>query len=125
MIKRLISILVPIAVLLLAVSSCMGSGPAPRATLAILNKEMARDDTGAVVARITVKNTSRYVAELAEVTVDFYDARKNLVCSASDSVMNLGPDGTWDFEIFCKGERCGEAVSCAIKAIAGTSSGRF
>lgn len=103
----------------------MGSGSAPRATLAILNKEMARDDTGAVVARITVKNTSRSVAELAEVAVDFYDARKNLVGSASDSVMNLGPDETWEFEITCRGERCCDAASCEIKATTGTSSGRF
>ncbi len=125
MTKRLILIMVLISVLLPAASSCMGSGPAPQATLTILNKEMGRDDTGAVVTRITVKNTSRFVAELAEVTAEFYDSRKNFISSASDSVMNLGPDETWEFEIYCEGDGCSQAASCDIKITTGASSGRY
>ncbi len=125
MIKRFILSLFLISVLLPSVPSCMGSGPTPQATVAILNKEMGRDDTGAVFAIVMVKNTSRFVAELVEVTVEFYDTRKNFISSASDSIINLGPDETWEFEIYCEGDGCGEAASCDIKVTTGASSGRF
>ena len=125
MIKRLAFSGVLIVILLASGWSCMESGSVPRVELAILKKEMTKDATGAVSVNITVKNISRSVAELAEVSVSFYDAEKNLVGNDSDSVLNLNPDETWDFEFFCEGERCSEATSCDIRATAGTSSGRF
>jgi hypothetical protein len=105
--------------------SCMSSNSAPRVELSILKQELTKDETGAAVAEVTVKNISRDVAELAEVRVDFYDAAKNLVDSSRDSVMNLGPDETWDFKIKCQGERCGAVTRADIQATAGASSGRF
>ena len=123
MIKRL-SFGVFLTVILLASGlSCIGSGSAPIVELSVLKHEMTKDEAGAVVVKVTVKNTSHAVAELAEVMVSFYDAGKNLIDSSSDSVMNLRPDETWEFEITCRGERCGEATSYDIKTTAGTSSG--
>ncbi len=84
---------------------------------------MTRSQDGAAVVKITVKNTGHTVAELAEVTVTFYDAGKGVIDSSSDSVLNLNPNESWDFEIACKGERGGEVRSYAIKATAGSSKG--
>jgi hypothetical protein len=84
---------------------------------------MVKDASGNTSLHVTVKNTSRNVAELAEVTVSFYNAQKNLIDSSRDSVMNLGPDETWDFDIPCQGERCNDVKSYEIKTTAGTSSG--
>ena len=113
-----------LVVLLLASGwSCLGTGSAPAVQLTVLKHEMIKDASGTAVVKVTVKNTSRAVAELAEVKVDFYDAEKNLIDSSSDSVMNLKPDETWDFEIACRGERCGEISSYEIETTAGASSG--
>ena len=122
--KRLIFIF--LALLLLASGpSCLGSSPAPMAELAILNQELTKDATGATVLYVTVKNTSHAVAELAEVTVDFFDADNNLVDSSRDSVLNLQPNETWDFTFRCEAARCSEVTRADIKATAGTSSGRL
>lgn len=113
-----------LVVLLLASGwSCVGTSSAPSVELSVLKHEMIKDAAGTAVVKVTVKNTSRAVAELAEVKVNFYDAEKNIIDSSSDSVMNLRPDETWDFEIACRGERCGEVSSYDIKTTAGASSG--
>ena len=104
--------------------SCMSSNSASPAVLSIVKQELKKDETCAV-AYITVKNTGRTVAELAEVIIEFRDAEKNLVASSSDSVMNLGPNETWDFVIKCSGDRCVEVTSCDIKTMSGMSSGRY
>ena len=122
--KRLILVVLTIA-LLASGMSCLGSNSAPVAQLSILKQELTRDETGAMVANITIKNTGNVVAELAEVTVDFYDANRNYVASARDSIINLGPTETWDFVIKCEAERCSEVTTADIKATAGSSSGRF
>lgn len=83
------------AFLLVSACSCLQStGSSPRAELTVIKKEMSRDASGNTALYVTVKNTSRNVAELAEVTVSFFDAQKNLIDSSRDSVMNLGPDET-------------------------------
>jgi hypothetical protein len=84
---------------------------------------MVRDASGNMTLRVTVKNTSRNVAELAEINVSFYDGQKNLIDSSRDSVMNLGPDESWEFSIPCRAERCKEVRTYEIKATAGTSKG--
>jgi len=76
-----------------------------------------------VTLAITIKNTGQVNAELAEVKVSFYDAQKNLIDSARDSVMNLKPDETWDFIIPCAGDDCGKIASYDIETTAGSSSG--
>ena len=122
--KRLLFISAVIVSVMLA-SGCIGtaSGPPPQAELAVLDQEMTREASGTVVVHVTVKNISRAVAELAEVTVSFYDAGKNLIDSSRDSVFNLGPDETWDFIIECGSARCGDVKSYEINALAGISSG--
>jgi hypothetical protein len=121
--KRVAFGIILVVILLAAGWSCMGTGPAPTVQLSVLKHEMIKDAASTAVVKVTVKNTSRAVAELAEVKVNFYDAEKNLIDSSSDSVMNLRPDEIWDFEITCSGERCGEVSSYDIKTTAGASSG--
>ncbi len=104
-------------------SGCIGSGPPPQGKLAVVNHEMTRGESGGVAVQVTVKNTGMATAELAQVTASFYDADKGLIDSSSDSVMNLGPGETWDFEITCQGTRCSQVSSYEIEIIAGTSSG--
>ncbi len=125
MTKRLAIAAVLLLFLLASVCSCMGSGTAPVAQLTILRQELTRDETGATVVYVTVKNNSQNVAELAEVSVDFYDASRNYVDSATDSVINLRPNETWDFTFRCEGERCSEVTSAEVNTTSGTSSGGF
>jgi len=125
MTKRPVFFAILLVIILASGLSCMSSNSAPRIELSILKQELTKDETGAAVAEVTVKNISRTVAELAEVRVDFYDADNNLVDSSRDSVLNLGPDETWDFKFVCQGERCGAVKTCEIQATAGTSSGGF
>jgi hypothetical protein len=103
--------------------ACVQTGSAPRAELTVLKHELTRDQSGKAVILVTVKNTSNVKAELAEVKVRFYDAQKNLIDSSRDSVMNLGPDETWDFTIACQSDRGNEVKSYEIETTAGTSSG--
>lgn len=99
-----------------------GSSPPPSGELAVINHEMTKGESG-VAVRVTVKNVGSVMVELAQVTVSFYDADKNLIDSSSDSVMNLGAGETWDFEIACQGTGGNEIRSYEIKTLAGTSSG--
>lgn len=106
-------------------SGCSASSPAPKTELAVTEHEMVRDASGTTVVRLTVKNTGTAVAELAEVTVRFYDAAGGLVHTATDSVMNLPPGETWEFELSCGSAGCSDVEKYTIDALAGTSSGRL
>jgi FlaG/FlaF family flagellin (archaellin) len=99
------------------------SSPSPSGKLSVINHNMTREESGAVEVQVTVKNVGPVVAELAEVSVSFYDASKNLIDISSDSVLNLRPGETWEFEIACQGERCSQVKSYDIETMAGTSSG--
>ena len=109
---------------LMLATGCPGAGSPPLAgELTVLNHEIIKGEAGTAAVKVTVKNVGRVNAELAQVTVKFYDTSKNLIDSSSDSVMNLGPGETWDFEITCEGTRCHEVSSYEIETTAGTSSG--
>lgn len=110
-------------ILIPGLSCIQTGGTLAKAELAVLKKELKTDAAGKVTLAVTVKNTSRVNAELAEVKVRFYDAQKNLIDSSRDSVLNLGADETWDFNIPCAGENCGKIASYEIETTAGTSSG--
>ena len=116
-------VIASIIVAVILASGCIGSGPPLQGKLTVVNHEIIRGESGGVAVQVTVKNTGMATAELAQVTVSFYDAEKGLVDSSSDSVMNLGPGETWDFEISCQGTRCSQVSSCEIETMAGTSSG--
>jgi hypothetical protein len=118
---RKILVMGAILVLLLAFG-CAGTVTPQRGELAVINKELVRDQSGNVTVRVTVKNVGSVMAELAEVTVNFYDAGKDLVDSSSDSVLNLRPGETWDFNIACQGDSS-KVKSYDIETTAGTSSG--
>ncbi|MFC1942644.1 FxLYD domain-containing protein [Chloroflexota bacterium] len=113
-----------LTVLLLA-AGCItiGSSPAPATKLAIIEHDMTGAASDNVSVKITIKNTGLVTAELAQVTVNFYDADKELVYTSSDSVMNLHQGETWEFEITCRGSRCNEVKSYDIESMAGSSSG--
>jgi hypothetical protein len=109
-----------------AISGCIRTGSATaRAELIVINKHLSTGASGNVTLAVTVKNTGRVIAELAEVKVSFYDAQKNLIDSEQDSVINLKPNETWDFIIPCTGDNCGKIASYEIETTAGSSSGGF
>jgi subtilase family serine protease len=112
-----------ILIAIMPLIGCTDSSPPQQGELAVINHEMAREESGTVKVQVTVKNVGPVMAELAEVTVNFYDAGKNIIDSSSDSVMNLRPGETWEFEIVCQGERCRQVKSYEIETMAGTSSG--
>ena len=109
---------------MLLVAGCTGMGSTPLAgELAVINHDMTRGESGSVEVQVTIKNVGSVMVELAQVTVSFYDADKNLIDSSSDSVMNLRPGEIWDFEITCQGARCSQVKGYEIETLAGTSSG--
>ena len=109
---------------MLLVAGCTGTGSTPLAgELAVINHDMTRGESGSVEVQVTIKNVGSVMVELAQVTVSFYDADKNLIDSSSDSVMNLRPGEIWDFEITCQGARCSQVKGYEIETMAGTSSG--
>lgn len=109
---------------MLLVAGCTGTGSTPVAgELAVINHDMTRGESGSVEVQVTIKNVGSVMVELAQVTVSFYDANKNLVDSSSDSVMNLRPGEIWAFEITCQGARCSQVKGYEIETLAGTSSG--
>ena len=110
-------------ILIPGLSCIQTGGTLAKAELAVIKKELKTDAAGKVSVVVTVKNTGRVKAELAEVRVSFFDAQKNLIDSSRDSVLNLRPDETWEFTILCAGDRCGEIKSYEIETTAGTSSG--
>ncbi len=111
--------------LLITSASCIQTigGVAPKAELAILKKELTKNEAGNTVVLVTIKNVGSVTAEFAEVRVKFYDAQKNLIDSSRDSILNLKPDKTWEFTLSCSGERCSQIKSYDIEVISGTSSG--
>ncbi len=109
---------------MLPVVGCTGIGSTPPAAkLAVISHEMTGGEAGGVTVQVTVKNVGSAVAELAEVTVSFYDTDRSFIDSSGDSVMNLRPGEIWDFEIVCQGARCSQVKSYEIETMAGTSSG--
>ena len=120
--KKLFVIVAVILVALLA-SGCTGTGMREAGKLTVLDHELIKEAPDNVTVRVTVKNTGSVVAELAKVTVNFYDAGKNLIDSSSDSVLNLMPGETWEFNIKYQGARGSEVRSYDIETLAGTSSG--
>ncbi|MFA5308903.1 MAG: FxLYD domain-containing protein [Dehalococcoidales bacterium] len=109
--------------LLAGMASCIHVGEAPaKAEITVIKKELKTDGQGGTALYITVKNTGGVNAELAQVTVSFYDTQKNLVYTARDSVLNLKPGQIWDFTLPCAGE-CGNIGSYEVETLAGSSSG--
>jgi hypothetical protein len=89
-------------VLLSAGLSCVETGGmAPNPQISIIERKLTTDEAGNTILEITIKNTGRVKADLAEVAVKFYDLQKNLLDSNRDSIINLGIDEIWEFRIPC------------------------
>lgn len=123
---KIATFMLVLLVLLASGSSCVQTvGVMQKPELAVVKKELTKDAAGNAVVLVTVKNVSGVTAELAEVKVKFYDAQKNLIDGAVDSVLNLKPNETWDFTFPCSGERCSQVKSFETEVTSGSSSGGF
>ena len=124
---KYITTILLVGLMLIAIAGCdfiqTMEGPVRQAELEVLNQELITDQLGNKAVIVSVKNISQVTIELARVEVSFYDENKNLIDSASDSVLNLEPDDIWEFTITCHSERCNEIKSYDLEVSAGSSSG--
>lgn len=120
--KNLALLVIALLVILIAGISCTGVS-APK--LNIEKQELTRTQSGAAIVKVTIKNTGTVTAELVEVRVTFYDGAKNVITTAGDSVMNLGPGRNWDFQIPCLDPRTAQVKSYEVQVVSGSSSGRL
>jgi hypothetical protein len=115
-----------LAVCLLALAggigvSCIGAGNVAPPELSVINKQLTTNASGNSTLLVTVKNTGRTIAQLAEVKVSFYDAQKNLLDSSRDSILNLAVGETWDFHFAFAGESR-QIASYDVAVTSGTGS---
>ena len=75
----------------------------PSEELLILSLTMTQDEHGFIVIKGTVMNVSPSNPSSAEIQIELYDAEETLLDTALDSISDLGPGETWDFEIACPG----------------------
>jgi len=67
--------------------------------LQILSHGMGVTEYGAPMVTGTAKNVSSSNLSYAEVRVKFYDAAGTLLDTSLDNINDLGPAGTWSFEV--------------------------
>ena len=115
-------ILAGILAVLLMAGGCLNAGPAPAGKLEILSHKLIKGDDG-VRVQVIVENAGSDIIELAEVTVNFYDANGALVYTSKDAVMNLEAGEHWAFAIACSGADCDRVMTYDVKVLSGTSSG--
>lgn len=75
----------------------------PSEELLILSLTMTQDEHGFIIIKGTAMNVSPSNSSSAEVKVELYDAEETLLDTALDSISDLGPGETWDFEVACPG----------------------
>ncbi len=119
--KSAIGILLALLLLLTAVSCIQTGGIGGKPEVSVVSENLTTDASGGTVLLLTVKNTGRVKAQLAEVSVKFYDYGKNLLDSNRDSVMGLNPGETWEFSIPC-GSPLKNIGSYAVETTAATGS---
>ena len=111
---------------LLLISGCAAANPPPVGELAVLDHGLTRGDAGSIRVWVTVKNVGTSVAELARVEVSLYNEEDALIDVLNDSIMNLRPGETWDFEFVLTEtdcQDCGDVTRYDIQTFAGVSSG--
>jgi len=118
---KIIAFGIVLAVIIIAGVSCSGNASVPQLT--VVSQNLTRTSSGGAILEVTIKNTGTTTAELAEVKVTFYDVAKSVISTSKDSVMNLTPGATWDFQIPCLDPRSSQVKSYEIKTTAGSSSG--
>ena len=111
---------------LLLTGGCAAASPPSAGELAVLDYGLTRADAGSIEIWVAVKNVGTSVTELARVEVSLYDEEDALIDVFSDSIMNLRPGETWDFEFVLTEtdcQDCGDVTRYDIQTFAGTSSG--
>ena len=104
--------------------SCFSPAPPPPGELKVISHRMIEDEFGLPKVSITVKNIGSYTIGLARIEVTFYDSRGEVIETAEDSIPELKPSESWDFEIPCRGLGCERIKSYEIKTTAITASKR-
>jgi len=118
---KIIAFVIVLSVIIIVGVSCAGSAHVPQLT--VVSQELTKTSSGGAVVKVTIKNTGTTTAQLAEVKVTFYDAAKSVISTSRDSVMNLAPGATWDFQIPCLDPRASQVKSYEINVTASSSSG--
>ncbi len=118
---KLIAFGIVLAVIMIVGVSCAGNTNVPQLT--VVSQNLTKTLSGAAILKVTIENTGTTTAQLAEVKVTFYDIAKNVISTSKDSVMNLAPGESWDFQIPCLDPRASQVKSYEIKTTAGSSSG--
>lgn len=119
--KAVIGLLLALLLALPGLSCIQSGGAGGLPEIAVVSENLTTSAEGETVLLVTVKNTGRVKADLAEVAVKFYDAGKNLLDSNRDSVMGLNPGETWDFSIPCAGSKL-KVAGWEIEATAASGS---
>jgi hypothetical protein len=109
-----------LAALALTSAACFGGGTIGRPEVSVVSENLTLDAGGKTVLLITIKNTGPINAELTEVSVKFYDVKKNLLDSAKDAVMNLEREATAQLTLPCD-SRPGNVSSYELNVSATTS----
>ena len=86
----------------------------PKAELSIIRNELSHDAEGNAIGIVSIKNVSNYTANIASVTGKFYDSNMNLVYSSTDTIVNLGPNETWDYTFTCLGANCNKVTTFKV-----------
>jgi len=71
--------------------------------LVIVHEEMTTDESGKIVVKLDLLNSSDVKINLIKVTIKFLDSKGNLVDTSIDSMANLLPRQTTDLIIPCFG----------------------
>jgi hypothetical protein len=129
---KIAAVLILVAVLLVTASACVvvvtnaspnyyGTGVTtyygtvlPKAELVITRNELSHDIEGNKIGIVSIKNVSNYTANIASVTGKFYDSNMNLVYSSTDTIVNLGPNETWDYTFTCMGANCSKVTTFKV-----------
>ncbi len=86
----------------------------PKAELSIIRNEFSHDAEGNAIGIVSIKNVSNYTVNIAPVTGKFYDSNMNLVYSSTDTIVNLGPNETWDYTFTCLGANCNKVTTFKV-----------
>jgi hypothetical protein len=109
-----------LAVVALTFAACFTGGTIGRPEVSVVSENLTVDAGGKTVLLVTIHNTGPIKAELTEVSVKFFDMKKNLLDSGKDAVMNLERDETAQLTIPCDSS-LGNISSYEISVSATTS----
>jgi hypothetical protein len=120
--NKVIFWILPALLLILTLASCIQTGGTiGRPEVAVISENLTLDEAGGTVLRVTIKNTGRIKADLAEVKVTFFDAARTILDSNRDAVMGLDAGVTWEFVIPC-GSALAKVASYQVETTAASDA---